>query len=272
MNDIKNKVDKEIIEEILDILNIKYETHKYFNDGASSRVILLNDRYLIKQNSKNILKAEIEFLTLNNSDTFQKIIYVDPDYKFVVYEFISGDTMKQVEDVEDTLQKIIKITSNYHKYNKEGFGYLNEEVETWNQFLEDEINDSSINLQEYILDKTVVNNAIKILEKYSFDKKLLHGDFGTHNFIKRNGKLVGVIDPMPVIGDYLYDLLFAIVSNVQIVSNIGIQKIYEIIDEPKEKIKSMLIIVLYSRISRCLKYHPQDIDIYIEYWNNITKK
>lgn len=272
MNNIEKEVDKEIIETILDVLNIEYEKHKYFNNGASSRVILLNDKYLIKQNSKNILRAEVEFLTLNNSNMFQKIIYFDPNYKFVVYKFISGDTMKNVEDVEDTLQKIIKIASNYHEYKKEGYGYLNEEVETWSQFLEDEINDSSLNLQEYITEKTVVNNSIKNLEKYPFNKKLLHGDFGTHNFIKENGKLVGVIDPMPVIGDYLYDLLFAIVSNVQILSKLSIEKLYEIINEPKEKIKSMLIIVLYSRISRCLKYHPQDINIYMSYWNKIIKE
>ena len=39
----------------------------------------------------------------------------------------------------------------------------------------------------------------------------------------------------------------------------------------EEKIKALLTIILYCRISRCLKYHPDDIDIYIGYWNNLTK-
>ena len=110
---------------------------------------------------------------------------------------------------------------------------------------------------------------MEILEKYPFEKKLLHGDFGTHNFIQDNGKLVGVIDPMPVIGDYLYDLLFAIVSNVNILSSVTLEDLYTLVNEPSEKIKAMLTIVLYCRISRCLKYHPDDLDTYMNFWNNL---
>jgi len=126
-------------------------------------------------------------------------------------------------------------------------------------------------LKSHIPNKKVINNCINILEKYPFNKKLLHGDFGTHNFIQENGKLVGVIDPMPVIGDYLYDLLFAIVSNVNILSSVSLDEIYSLVDEPQEKIKALLTIVLYCRISRCLKYNPQDIDAYMEVWEKINK-
>ena len=84
---------------------------------------------------------------------------------------------------------------------------------------------------------------------------------------KENGKLIGVIDPMPIIGDPLYDLLFAIVSNKDILKNITLEKIYSLANEPKEKINAMLTIVLYSRIARCIKYQPQDIDTYLNYWN-----
>ena len=75
-----------IINKIMSALNEKYETHKYLNSGASSTVFLLNDRYLVKQNTKLILKAEIEFLEHNDLDMFQKIVYVDPKYEFVVRE------------------------------------------------------------------------------------------------------------------------------------------------------------------------------------------
>ena len=267
---VDNKKDEEIINKLSKILDIKYECHKYFNDGASSTVILLNNSYIIKQNTELALQAEIEFLKSNNSIYFQKIIYVDPNYEFVVYNFIPGDVMHEVNDVEDTLKEIKYITSNYANFEKDGFGYLNEEVVSWSQFLKDEVEYSSSNITEYISDKTLVYKCVKKLEKYYFDKKLLHGDFGTHNFIKQNGKLVGVIDPMPVIGDSLYDLLFAIVSNTDILSNITLEQIYSLSDEPKEKIKALFTIVLYSRISRCLKYHPEDIAIYMDFWNNLS--
>ena len=114
-------------------------------------------------------------------------------------------------------------------------------------------------------------NQIEILNNYPFEKKLIHGDFGTHNFVEVTGKFAGVVDPMPVIGDALYDLLFAIVSNASVVSNITLDKIYSITSEPRKKVKAMLIIVLYCRISRCLKYHKQDIDIYMNFWNKLNQ-
>ena len=261
---------KKIIKNVLQIFHEDYLCHKYFNDGTSSKVILLNNYYLIKQNEKNILKAEIEFLNNTTSKLFQKILYIHPDYEFVVYKFINGETMKKIDNISDVIEKIILITKNYSNYNKPGFGYLNEEVDTWEQFLKNEINYSSQNLTEYISNNSIINNSIQILSNYTFTKKLLHGDLGTHNFIKSEGKLVGIIDPTPIIGDYLYDLLFALVSNVNILSNIT--NIPNLINEPKEKIDAMLIIVLYSRISRCLKYHPQDIDIYMNYWNKLIKE
>lgn len=265
-----NKKDEEIAGKVLKKLDIPYECHKYFTDGTSSKVFLLNNHYLIKQNKKSLLKAETEFLKLNTSKIFQKIVYTDSDYEFVVYDFIPGDMMKSIDNIEDTLNSIITITSNYPTYTGKGFGYLNEEFETWSEFLNDEINYSSQTVTPYIKNNENVYKCINILEKYPFEKKLLHGDFGTHNFVKSNGKLVGVIDPMPVIGDPLYDSLFAMVSNKQMLEYININKISELTKEPQEKIKAMLTIVTYSRISRCIKYQPNDIEIYIKFWNNLN--
>ena len=126
---IPNETDKKVVEQTLKILKIEYDFHKYFTDGASeSTVLLLNNKYLIKQNTKLILQAEIEFLKLNNIDMFQKIIYVDPKYDFVVYDFIPGETMKHIKDVQDTIQKVVNIVTSYPVCTLDGFGYLNEEV------------------------------------------------------------------------------------------------------------------------------------------------
>ena len=267
---IDNKIDKDIIDFILKLLNLIYESHKYFTDGVSSHVILLNNKYLIKRSTPYAIKAEIKFLSLNPSSKMQKIVYFDPSYRFAVYEFIHGDIMKIVDDINDFLDNIIFITNNYKSVNYYGFGYLYEEVESWSKFLLNEVNDSSSNLNSYIPDNSIVLKQINILENYIFDKKLIHGDFGTHNFIKVNGKFAGVIDPMPVIGDSLYDTLFAIASNATVVKNITLDKIYTLLSEPYEKVNAMLIIVLYCRIARCLKYHKQDIHIYMDFWKQLT--
>ena len=64
---IDNKIDKNIIEFVLKLLNVPYESHKYFTDGVSSHVILLNNKYLIKRSTPYAIKAEIKFLSLNPS-------------------------------------------------------------------------------------------------------------------------------------------------------------------------------------------------------------
>lgn len=276
---INNETDRKVVEQALKILNIEYDFHKYFTDGAStSTILLLNNKYLIKQNVKSMLESEIEFLKQNTSDLFQKIIYIDPDFKFVVYEFIPGETMNHISNVEDTIQKIISTVSNYKPYDKEGFGYFDEQVNSWTEFLESEIEYSSLNIENndelpQIPSKEKALESIKILEKYPFSKKLIHGDFGTHNFIQSSQTklLSGIIDPMTVIGDPLYDILFAFASNVQILNTLTLDKICKLVNEPKEKVSALLLIVLYSRISRCLKYHPEDINSYLKWWNKLVK-
>lgn len=266
---LDNKTDKDIVLFVLNLLNIEYKNHKYFTDGVSSRVLLLNNTYLIKQSTPFAIKAEIQFLSLNPSPKMQKIIYYDPSYRFAVYEFIHGDIMKTVDDIDDFLYNVLNITKNYKTFNHYGFGYLYEEEKSWENFLLSEIEHSYPTLVSYIPDKSMVKEQINIISNYKFSKKLIHGDFGTHNFIKVNGKFAGVIDPMPIIGDSLYDTLFAIVSNASVISKINLPTIYNMISEPYDKIKSMLIVVLYSRIARCLKYHKQDIDIYMHFWNTL---
>lgn len=263
---LENEKDKKIIQEVLDKVNEPYIKHKYFTDGADSRVILLNDKYLIKQNNKHSIKAEIEFFENTFSTFFQKLVYYSPTFEYVVYEFIPGKPMKKITFPKEIISKVLEVVKSYPKTSKSGFGYLGEEFNSWSEFLTHEafhrpnIND---------IDKNIINNAIKTLEKYPFDKKLIHGDFGAHNFIEENGKFVGIIDPQTVLGDPLYDILFAICSNVKLLNTYSLDELYPLIKEPKEKILSLLTIVLYARISRALKYHPNDIPAYLDYFNSI---
>ena len=54
------------------------------------------------------------------------------------------------------------------------------------------------------------------------------------------------------------------------VEGIGISAKNHDIEPLIQKIKAMLIVVLYCRIARCLKYHKQDIHIYMDFWNRLT--
>lgn len=270
MEKIEEK-DQKIIQKVLKYFKLPYLTHHYFYDGTDSKVLLLNDSYLIKQNKKKNLKAEVEFLRKTRHEKLQKILYIDKSYEFVVYKFIPGETMKKVEDVPDTLKNIVSIVSCYSDCFKKGYGFLYNTVDSWSTFLENQVASSSPTVKEYISENALVSMAVSNLKNYPFEKKLLHGDFGTHNFIKQNKKLVGVIDPLPIIGDPLYDILFAVTSNAELLKQLPLSSLYEFISEPKEKIQHLLLIILYIRISRCLKYHPNDILFYLKYWNQLKQ-
>ena len=50
---------------------------------------------------------------------------------------------------------------------------------------------------------------------------------------------------------------------------IDFEKISNLINEDKNKTKSMMIIVLFNRLRRVLKYSPGDFELYFEYWNKM---
>lgn len=266
----KELLDFDVINDACKNLNIHYESHKYFNDGTKSRIILLNNLYIIKQASVEELKADVTFATLyKDVPMIQKIIYFDKDYKYVVHEFVPGDVMYTVENFFDLSNNIKKIVSHYMPYNHDGFGYLESPVDTWTDFLKNEVNSSSKNLPEIDYLLSIVNSAIDELSRMPFEKKLIHGDFGTHNFIKQNEKFVAAIDPIPVLGDPTYDLLFALVSNIDLIPYLSIDFLTEYTGESRAKITALLKVCLYVRICRCAKYNKDWVEPYLEFGNNL---
>lgn len=273
-NDDKFVVSQEIkditiINEVLDKLNIKYTSHKYFRDGTTSRIIDVNDELIIKQNIPSLLKSEVLFSEYNKTPKLQNVLYTDENYKYIVYNFIPGDVMHTVEDVNDLISNIKELVSSFKDYDGEEFGYVYEPCNSWIDFLKTIVHDSSITLPESLNYLPQVYDSISVLEKYSFKKKLIHGDFGTHNFIKQNGKFVGAIDPVPIAGDASYDLFFALVSNVDLLNHLSIDFLCEISGEPREKVTALLTVVLFYRLATCLRHHKEDFDTYVDFWYRI---
>ncbi|MGZ9869916.1 phosphotransferase [Priestia endophytica] len=139
-----------------------------------------------------------------------------------------------------------------------------------------EILDSYLGEEEFnFILKLVKSEKRNILSKES---SLLYGDCGIHNFIFDDGKLKGVIDPTPVIGNPLYDLIYAFCSSPDdltketldsVVSHLTINnsRIHEVLYEE-------LLIGLYLRLKSCIKHHPDDFNNYIRawfYWKDIFK-
>ena len=262
MSDLTNK-DLNIIKIVLDKYeNSNYENYKveYFSEGTNSKVFLLNNKYIIKQNSEEIIKSEILFSENNKHQLLQKLLFYDENYKYIVYKYIEGGNLNNFSNINIQLliKSLIEIVNSYKKTDIDFYGYVYSPKKSWEEFLKEEISDCEYSYK--LIKNFDIEKECLIISKYKFDKKIIHGDFGAHNFIINNNELSGVIDPETIIGDSLYDILFAICSNPNILKYFyDLNNIFQIINEPQDKIISLLKIVLFSRITRAYHHHKNDV-------------
>lgn len=260
----------DLINEALISLNVPYESHKFFHDGTDNTIILINEKYVVKKADPAVLKAAIHFAKeYQDIPMLQKIAYAPDDGHLVIYHFVPGDVMHTVTDFDDLSTSIKRIVNSYHNVSFDGYGYTHAPVTTWDEFLRNEVSTASNLFHEadYLLED--VNQAINELAKIQFDKKLIHGDFGSDNFIAYDDKFVAAIDPIPVAGDKLYDLLYALVSNIDLLPYLSIDFLTSYTGEAKTKVIHLLKVVLYCRICKCAVYNKDWIESYLEFWEKI---
>lgn len=259
LNDISVKLD----------IDIKKSNIEYFTDGASGSIVFsIDDKYLIKTMTDLELKVQIEFLSIYNNDHFQKIVYYNKKLKYICFEYIDGNKIyKYISNNEkNIIKEIYHITNLYKLYRYDGYGYLYEDNKSWYQFLYDEVMYSKNKILDINIDKVI--KSLNTLKKYNIDKYLIHGDFGTHNFLYSNDK-IKVIDPMGLVGDYLYDFYFAILSEYNIFRNINIDYILSFYDRDIEYKKSLFVVVFFIRMSRCYVYDREDFNNYLEIYDKL---
>ena len=248
-------------------INIDKDKIKYFDDGVSSSIVFRYDKYLIKTCDIKELESYLIFFNLYNEDCFQKIVCYSKDLLYICFYYIEGDLFKNsIIDSKEVINQLFKITSNYKEYDYEGYGYLEEKQVDFIDFLKEE---SYIEDERIDIDYSKLFESYEVIKKYNIPKYLLHGDFGTHNFIVNNNKIY-VIDPIPLVGDYLYDFYFGIFTNVNIFKDIDANYILSFFeDRDYEYKKALMTICFYIRLRRCCKYNKEDLPIYINYVNTL---
>ena len=259
-----------MIKDFLEKFAIEIECEKDLKGGTQSSVKLINNKYLIKSNSPALIKAENEFCDFY-PNLFQKKIYVDKNFNYIVYEFIEGQTCKQYNE-KNVTQNILKIIKSYKNFPHSDYGYLDCPAKSIEEFLLSEIEEFKL-LENYLSvnDYYITTNAINNLKNHSFKKQLIHGDLGVHNIIVKDKFFNGIIDPSPVIFDGIYDFIYYICSDIDLLNTYSILDIANLLNEQFDKVKDLYIIILYARIIRCLKYYPEEISEHIKVWNNNVK-
>ena len=265
-------IDKIIID-LEKNLKIKINKDKiiYYTDGATDSIVFnIDNKYLIKTVDELTYSSQTEFLNFYKViPQFQNIIHTNKNLQYICFEFKKGNLYRKNRiKPEKTLNQVFNIVNQYKEYNHDYFGYLYEDEKSWYEFLKDEVEYSNNKMKSTNIDLAKVENALKELKNYVPKKYLIHGDFGVHNFIV-NEEQINVIDPMPVVGDYLYDFYFSIYSDTEIFSNIDVSKILNYFDIDKQIKQATLTIVLFIRMSRAFVYDNDKFNIYEKYYNEV---
>ena len=146
-----------IIKDIEEKLNIRIDKNdiRYYVEGATESVVFsVQDKYLVKTVDDLTLKTQVEFLKLyEDIDSFQNVLLYSNELKYIVFDFISGEKMTKVSNlnVPDIINQIIHIVKSYKKYDDKYFGYLHDnEGKSWKDFLKEKFD---LKEEEYNLTK-----------------------------------------------------------------------------------------------------------------------
>ena len=245
-------------------VNLAKSELKYYDDGSTDSIVFSADeKYLIKISDERTIREQTEFLTKNTNSVFQPYYCSDDEIGYECLGFLEGVHYKEAPiDAYAAAEQIAEIVKNYAEYPCDNYGFMNDMKPTWYDFLLDEIEYASQRIPD--LPKDRVMAALEKMRDAKPEQRMLHGDFGTHNFLVKDGQ-IRVIDPMPVVGDKLYDFYFAILSNIGIFPELGLDYIFSYFDEYERDYKeALLTIALYVRTSRAAAYDAKNLDRYVE--------
>ncbi|WP_342715079.1 phosphotransferase [Bacillus paramycoides] len=245
---------------------------KVLNGGTTSTVYLLDEKYVVKLNEPDVIREEANFLSFYGGNTlFSKLLYKEPLHTYFVYSFLEGNTSCEQGYKRSTLRTLVKEVINKYKIVPEadGWGWKESPVQSWNEFLKGNVMEAYENVKRYINEEEY-RIVLKLANRDAGVNQpfLLHGDFGFHNFIFRENRLHGVIDPLPVLGDPLYDLIYAFCSTPEDLTKETIDyAMKECVFLKKDRdLYEEIVIGLYLRIDTCLRHHPKDLEDYLLAW------
>ncbi|ENQ3080638.1 phosphotransferase [Bacillus cereus] len=169
-----------------------------------------------------------------------------------------------------------RVLNSYHPMRDENkWGWIDDPESSWGLFLHTRVTEahetiqSHLNSEDHQLIHNIVTNRLK--RKNSDTPYLIHGDFGFHNFLFSDEQLVGVIDPTPIVGPPIYDLVYAFCSTP---SDLELHVIHPAVSllnnwQPQNEIDLFeeILLGLYCRIATSIRHHPEDLPQYIAGWD-----
>ncbi|WP_243523269.1 aminoglycoside phosphotransferase family protein [Bacillus pseudomycoides] len=271
----------EIIEQLIGngIIDHYPKGFKRLTGGTTSRLYLIEgkEQYVVKLNEPKVIEEEAYFLEFYKTQSlFPKLLYVDPLNRYMVYSFIPGSTNYHAGNKREVLVRLVqKVIHTYKPAMKmDQWGWKEEPVDSWQAFLLERVMEANETVKSYITEEDF-HTVLKLVHssnrtRYSNQPYLLHGDCGFHNFIFNEHKLYGVIDPLPVLGDPIYDFIYAFCSTPEDLTRETIDEVVEksiFHNRARKILYEEVVIVLYCRLDACIRHHPEDLDTYLKAWS-----
>ncbi|ATI53652.1 aminoglycoside phosphotransferase [Bacillus cereus] len=245
---------------------------KVLNGGTTSTLYLLDEKYVVKLNEAEVIREEAHFLSFYERNTlFSKLLYKEPFHTYIVYSFLEGSTFCEQGHKRSTLRTLVKEVINKYEIvsDVDVWGWKESPVQSWNEFLTINVMEAHENVKRYISEEEY-RTVLKLANRDAGINQpfLLHGDLGFHNFIFQENKLHGVIDPLPVLGDPIYDLIYAFCSTPEDVTKETIHYAMKqcVFHKKESDLYEEIVIGLYLRIDTCLRHHPKDLEDYLAAW------
>jgi aminoglycoside phosphotransferase (APT) family kinase protein len=254
--------------------------YKQLSGGTQSMVwAILCDgqaRYVLKAGNPHVLRAEVHYLQMYRSLSFlPRLHHVDAGGCFIVYEYTSGETKYPGKNKRELLITLVQnIVSQYQQVpSTDKWGWLDAPHSSWRDFLIHRVQEKRATINDHLSHddhQFILDIATRKTAERPY---LLHGDFGAHNFLFENEQLVGVIDPFPVIGEPIYDLVYAFCSTPDdldletIAPAVAVLPTWQ--SNKQTDLHQEVLLGLYLRIATCMCHHPTDLPQYLEAWQRL---
>ena len=266
------------------ILATKIISTEKLNGGSEGETYLIIDdssrKYIYKTDSEELITMQGEFYkTYSNSSFLPEIIYSNPKEGHLIISYI--DQNKSVIYNKGNLLKELlgKFILHYKEIESPFYGFLSKYIQgaTYSDFLKTQAKEAYQRIDSELGPDSLQEVLDLITDVYTDDsfsrKYLLHGDLGFHNISHTENNITGIIDPDPIAGHPIYDLLFMFCSrpwqfNPDDLDEL-LKQLSKVFPVNLSNSRSYLKIALFKRISSCKKHHPNDLDEYLKIWKSL---
>lgn len=257
-------------------------SYRSLKGGTVSDVYLLESagrKYVVKGNTEAVIRSEVDFLRYYEGlHMMPELLYTDALYQYIVYAFIEGEAEYRGGKKEVLKILVSQLINHYRPAKNNGWGWVDEPSDSWQDFQTKEVAYAHPIIGSHLEDEVHAFIAnLSLHSTFKGSRYLLHGDCGMHNFIFSEGILHGVIDPTPVIGDPVYDLIYAFCSSPEDLTKETVLEGFQLLrvgQAGEQELFEQILIALYIRLETCLRHHPEDFREYINafhYWYSIVK-